>query len=65
MSVQEKTKIGTIDLTPTWEAVLLILIETLETGSEVGKNIAKEELLRMARLADMYVVEAKAKKAGS
>jgi hypothetical protein len=39
-----------------------ILIETLEAGSEVGKNIAKEELLRMARLADMYVLEAKVKK---
>lgn len=42
----------TIDLTPTWQAVLPILLAALEDGTAEGKKIAREELHRMAKAAD-------------
>lgn len=47
----------TIDLTPTWSAVLPILINTLTSDdfSYEQKEVAKRELQNMARVADMYV----------
>ena len=44
-----------IDATPTWEAVLPLILEILRSGSEYAKAQAREELLRMAKLADKYV----------
>lgn len=44
----------TIDLTPTWVAVLPMLLAALEDGSDKGKAIAREELHRMAQAADAY-----------
>ena len=52
--VTEKTKIGTIDMTPTWVAVLPIMLAALTDGSPEAQRIAKEELKRMAELADAY-----------
>lgn len=49
-----KTKIGTIDLTPTWRALLPVFLLALEEGTEEGKQIAREELGRMADAADGY-----------
>lgn len=44
----------TIDITPTWVAVLPILLAALENGTDEGKRIAREELQRMADAADLY-----------
>lgn len=43
-----------IDLTPTWEQIVPALILLIESGGNGGKKTAKEELLRMARLADSF-----------
>jgi hypothetical protein len=51
----KKEKIRTIDLTPTWSAVLPIFIAALQDGTPEGQRAAKEELARMAALADQYV----------
>ncbi len=44
----------TIDITPTWVAIVPILIAALTDGTPEGQRIAKEELLRMAKAADAY-----------
>jgi len=41
-----------VDITPTWVDVLPMMLLALEQGSDEGKTIAKEELLRMAKAAD-------------
>lgn len=51
----------TIDITPTWSAILPVLISLIEDGSDKGRANAKEELQRMAELADAYVAQEKAK----
>lgn len=55
MSVTEKTPAGTIDLTPTWSATLQVCLIALENGAPEGQRMAREELARMAKLADAYV----------
>ena len=55
MGVTEKTKIGTIDLTPTWESILPALLIMHGDGSYVAKQTAREELARMAKIADQFV----------
>jgi hypothetical protein len=45
----------TIDVTPSWEGVLPYLITIIENGSFEGHRLAREELHRMARLADLAV----------
>lgn len=44
-----------IDMTPTWVGVLPILMAALEDATPEGKEIARQELYRMADLADRYV----------
>jgi hypothetical protein len=46
-----KMEIKTIDLTPTWSAIVLVLAECHANGSQ----IAREELLRLAAIADLAV----------
>jgi hypothetical protein len=48
-----------IDMTPTWEGLLPYLLTILSDGSFEGQKIARDELTRMAKLADMYVAENK------
>lgn len=48
-------KTETIDMTPTWEGMLPVYIAVIENGSFEGQRIAREELKRMAKLADAYV----------
>lgn len=45
---------GTIDFTPTWRAIVPIIIAALEDGTDAGKQAAKAELYRMAEVADRY-----------
>lgn len=61
----EKRQIGTIDLTPTWSGILPALLAVIENGTPEGQKIAREELQRMATLADMYVVQNKLIEAGN
>lgn len=49
----------TIDLTPTWSAILPVLLEGYEQASPDGRRIALEELQRMASLADRYAASVK------
>ena len=49
--------VGTINLQPTWEAMTRIYIAILEDGDADGKATAREELTRMAKVADLYVAE--------
>jgi hypothetical protein len=53
--VFESLKAGTIDLTPTWVAVLPLYLAALADGSPTAQSAARSELLRMAQLADMAV----------
>lgn len=49
----------TIDMTPTWEQITPLLARILRDAEAVGQENALEELLRMARLADLYVAQTK------
>ena len=44
-----------IDVTPSWEGLVPSLVTLIENGSAEGRKIAREELHRMARAADMAV----------
>lgn len=44
----------TIDITPTWKSILPILIAGIKDGTCEGRQIAIEELARMAEAADKY-----------
>jgi hypothetical protein len=52
---QRLASTGSVAITLTWSGTLPMLIAVLEDGSEEGKQIAREELARMAELADRYV----------
>ena len=43
-----------IDMTPTWEGILPLLLTLLENANAEGKHTAKTELMKMAKLADAY-----------
>lgn len=44
-----------IDMTPTWEGILPILLDRLRNGGFNAQHNAQQELRRMAVLADKYV----------
>jgi len=44
----------TIELPVTWQGTLPVLLLVLTDGDMVGRKIAREELMRMAQLADLY-----------
>lgn len=57
---EEIKQVGTVDITPTWQTATRIFMETLEHGETVeGKDSARGELMRMARIADNAVAAAK------
>lgn len=49
----------TIDITPTWEAILPALIAVIRDGKPEGQALAIQELHRMAQAADLYNQNAK------
>jgi hypothetical protein len=49
-----------IDLTPTWQEQARMLIVLLEEGDAKGRKTAREEIMRMAKVADAYVASQKA-----
>ena len=53
-----KAPVETIDLTPTWEEITPVLVYMLLGCSSINKEqrkTAEDELLKMAKLADLYV----------
>ncbi len=44
--------IKTIKLTPTWQGIMPGIIEVLENGTEEGRKIARDELMRVAAELD-------------
>jgi len=53
--VQAALQVGTIDLTPSWSALLPLYLAAIKDGSDIAADAAQSELTRMARLADAYV----------
>lgn len=49
----------TIDMTPTWAALMPILLAAVEDGTEEGKRIARAELTRLAHTVDAMNERAK------
>lgn len=43
-----------IDMTPSWEGILPYLLTIMRDGTMEGRRMAREELQRMAKLADRY-----------
>jgi len=41
-----------IDVTPTWSGIIRVLIAALEDGTDAGKQVAREEVIRLARQYD-------------
>ena len=56
-------KTNGVDLTPTWRGILPGMIAVLEHGTDKGKDIARDELARMAKAADQWNAHCKAEEA--
>ena len=52
--IKLKEKETTIDMTPTWQSAVRIYMAVLENdkASFEGKRIAREELIRLAKIVD-------------
>lgn len=55
----QKVAVTTIDITPTWVAVLPLYLAAITDGSPSAQDAARSELRRMAELADLYVASSK------
>lgn len=53
------TQTETIDLTPNWQTAVRIYCAVLENGTEEGKQMAREDLQRLARIVDDMNANAK------
>lgn len=53
-----------IDATPTWAAIVPLLIAALQSDNYEAQESAEHELFRMAELADKYNEQAKAQSEG-
>jgi hypothetical protein len=49
----------TIDMTPTWTGLMPAFFAVFENGTEEGKKIAREELMRLAAAVDGKNLRAK------
>lgn len=47
----------TIELPVTWQGTLPLILLVLTNGDEEGRKMAREELTRMAQLADLYAAQ--------
>jgi hypothetical protein len=56
---EAKRQTSSITIAPTWAGTVNALILALEHGSEEGKRMAREELRRMATVADRAVAQSK------
>lgn len=53
----DKKVVEYVDMTPTWQESIAMLIAVLENGDAKGKKMARDELLRAGRVLDMLVAE--------
>jgi len=59
--IKLRKQVETIDLTPTWESLLPVLVEVAANGtSHTGRTAAMGELMRLARIVDAQNAAAKA-----
>ncbi len=49
---KNKMEATTINVTPTWVGIMPALIMALQRGTEEGKRVAADELMRLAREVD-------------
>lgn len=57
-----KENVETIDMTPTWESLVLTLARLYVDGNTFeSRKIAEEELRKMAKMADILVADRKNK----
>lgn len=56
---QEKKTPETVDLTPTWAALMPLFINILQEGTAEGKESVSKELTRLAKIADDLKAERK------
>jgi len=61
MTAANETKLETIDMTPTWEGLLPMLLAAYTDGN-AGRSMAFAELRRMVQIADVFVAESKAER---
>ena len=54
-----KKAMQTIELPVTWQGTLPIILLVLTDGDAEGRKLAREELTRMAQLADLYAAQQK------
>lgn len=59
---KEPEVVGYIDMTPTWRAILPVIMEGLTNGTPAGQEIARQELARMADAADRWNAHCKAQR---
>ena len=45
----------TIEIKHSWEQIVGVLLRVLENGDENGKKMAREEITRMAKVADLAI----------
>lgn len=45
----------TIEIKHSWEQIVGVLLRVLEDGDENGKKMAREEITRMAKVADLAI----------
>ena len=58
--MKTETKLDHIDITPTWQGLLPSILKALANAENPQvKEIMQDELLRMAKLADLYVQSTK------
>ena len=46
--------VGIIDVTPTWEGLYSLYAEWIDFGTSEQKQLVKEELLKLCKVADAY-----------
>ena len=51
-------ELHTIDVTPTWRALIPVMIAVIENGTAEGRKLVISELYRMADIADQAVKDA-------
>ena len=48
------TELRTVNIAPTWRTAVTIYLNALESGTEEGKRLAREEFYRMADALDQH-----------
>jgi hypothetical protein len=52
------TRSRSISITPTWAGIMPALLELIRQNHEPSATIAREEIMRLARLADSFGADA-------